>query len=183
MNRKSDNWGLYIVILIVVAIILWHFSKRSRNQDYSDKEAERLRRMTDLENEKQLLIDDRNKVIDLEKQIKAQSEKLWRKLIRILILALLFLNTLCFLIMRSIDIENVLTFNSIVFGIINLTYLFCTFKFFSVKHFLFEHLKEFSYKIVAGNKDASYFATRLETVQNRIDQIDLELNQLKTILP
>ncbi|WP_343635221.1 hypothetical protein [Fluviicola sp.] len=182
MNKKNYNWGLYIVILIVVAIIFWHFSKRSRNQDHSDKEAERLRRITDLENEKQLLIDDRNKAIDLEKQIKAQSEKLWRKLIRILIILLLFSNALCFLIMRSIDIENVLTFNSIVFGIINLAYLFCTFKLFSVKQFLFEHLKEFSYKIVAGNKDASYFATKLETVQNRIDQIDLELNQLRAVI-
>jgi hypothetical protein len=181
MNKKNDNWFFYLLIGIIVAILFWHLFKTSEPSSHSDREAERLRRISDLEREKQLLIDDRNQVIDLEKKITDQSQKLWRKIIRSLILLFALLNLLYFLIMKSFSFGDLITFNTIFFAVINLTYLFITFKLFSIKAFLFEYLKEFSYKIVAGNRDASYFATKLETVQNRIDQIDLELNQLRGI--
>ncbi len=166
-NKKNENWALYFVIIIVVIIILWHFSKKSKSQGNSDRETIRLKRIADLENEKQLLVDDKNEVIDLENRIKEQSQKLWKKIIRSLILLFALLNLLYFLIMKSFSFGDLITFNTIFFTVINLTYTLITVKLFSIKTFLFEHLKEYSYKIVAGNKDASYFATKLETVQNR----------------
>lgn len=178
-SKKNDNWIVYLIIGIVLVFLFLHFYKSSPPDDeQTDKEAERLRRIKELENEKQLLIDDRNNVINLEKKLNEQSQKLWKKIIRILIGIFVFLNLMGYLIFKSFSIESVLTWYGIVLLIINLPYLFFAFKLVSMKEFLFEHLKEFSYKIVAGNKNASYFLNKLETVQNRIDQIDFELNQL-----
>jgi len=178
-ERKNNNWIIYLVIGIVLVFLFWHFYKSSTSDaEQTDKETERLRRISELENEKQLLIDDRNNVINLEKKLQEQSQKLWKKIIRILIGIFIILNLLGYLVYKSFSIESVLSWYGIILLIINIPYLFFSFKLVSMKEFLFEHLKEFSYKIVAGNKDASYFLSKLETVQNRIDQIDFELNQL-----
>lgn len=178
-SKQKNSWVIYLILGIILVIIFLHFYKSSAEEDEQiNKEAERLRRISALENEKQLLIDDRNNVINLENKLRAQSQKLWKKIIRILIGIFVILNLLGYIIHKSFSIESVLSWYGVILLTINLPYLFVSFKLVSMKEFLFEHLKEFSYKIVARNKDASYFLNKLETVQNRIDQIDFELNQL-----
>lgn len=180
-NRKNDNWIIYLIVVIALIILFWHFHKSSSDKENSDKNNERLKRISELENEKRLLIDDRNKVIDLEQKIHEQSEKLWKKMIRIIIGLFILFNIIGYLIFKSFSLENLLTWYGVTVLIINVPYFFFTFRLFSIKEFLFEHLKDFSYKIVAGNKNALYFQSRLETVQNRIDLIDFELKQLQHI--
>lgn len=179
--KRNNNWLIVLVIGIILFIIYWHYYKNQVKDEKDVEESEtiqRLRRIDNLNREKDILNSHLKKNIDLKVKIDEQSEKLWKRFIRVLIIFLILSNTLYFLIFKAFSLENILTLYSIIIGALNIIYLFFFFKFFSIKKFIFNNLKEYSYKLVAGNRDAEYYETRNESIHDRIDQIDLEIEQL-----
>lgn len=179
--KKNNNWLIVLVIGIILFIIYWHYYKNQVKDEKDAEESEtiqRLRRIDNLNREKGILNSHLKKNIDLKVKIDEQSEKLWKRFIRVLIIFLILSNTLYFLIFKAFSLENILTLYSIIIGALNIIYLFFFYKFFSIKKYIFNNLKEYSYKIVAGNRDAEYYETRSESIKDRIDQIDFEIEQL-----
>ncbi len=180
-TKDRNNWLLVFIIGIILLIIYWNYLN---NQEvvYSggndNEENKRKKRIDNLNKEKEILFGHQKKNLDLEQKINNQSQKLWQKFIRILILMFIGLNAIYFLIFKAFSLENVITLYSIIIGILNVFCLFLFYKLFSIKQFVFINLKEYSYKIVAGHRDAEYYATRNESIRDRIAQIDLEINQL-----
>ncbi len=185
MTNKKKNWIWYIVIGIIILIILYKFRKwfETRSQFDSSDAMRKAQRISDLKKEKSILLSHVDKLNDLQDKINKQSENIWRTFVRLIIIGLILLNGiilgLFYLIAGEIIFSDVLTLYSILFFCFNIVFFFLTYNFFSIKKFVFEWLKEYSYKKVAGSRDAVYFEIKSETIQNRIEQIDLEIKQLE----
>lgn len=178
-NKPFSNFIIAIIILIALILIFFYF-KADKNED---EEQQRLKRIKELESEKKILINHLQKNIDLELKIRETSERLWRRSLRIILISFLLFNFIYYLIFNGFTIKvetlkNLSTFYTYSSIIIGALYLAISIKWFSMKDFIFENLKEFSFKIVAKNRNALYFTTKRNNIQNRIEQINLELNQL-----
>lgn len=185
MTSRKNNWIIFLAIGIILFIVIWHYYRNFGNLDTEkeeDPDSDRMSRIAGLEKEKEILIKHEQKNIDLEQKVKDQSEILWKKMIRYLILFFVGLNLIYlliyFLIYQAFPFEGIITFYSIFVVVFTLGYAFISLQVFSLKSFIFVELREHSYKLVAGFRDAEYYKSRMENIQDRIDQIDLEIEQL-----
>ena len=179
--KRNNNWLVVLVIGIILFIIYWHFYKNQANAEKdaeANEESERNRRISNLNKEKVILNNHQKKNLDLKEKIDLQSEALWKRFVRWLIAFFIIFNIFYFLIFKAFSLENILTLYSIIVGIANIGYLFFTFKLFSIKEFIFVRLREYSYKLVAGDREAEYYESKNESIQDRIEQIELEIGQL-----
>lgn len=53
-----------------------------------------------------------------------------------------------------------------------------TLKTFSMKALIYNKINAISYKKIAGHRDAEYFAEKHETIEDRLEQVELEIKQL-----
>jgi uncharacterized membrane protein len=126
--KRNNNWLIVLVIGIILFIIYWHYYKNQVKDDKDADESEtiqRLRRIDSLNREKSILNSHLKKNIDLKVKINEQSEKLWKRFIRVLIIFLILSNTLYFLIFKAFSFENILTLYSIIIGALNIIYQYC----------------------------------------------------------
>lgn len=176
MSKSNNKWIVWLVVGIILLIILYHHTKSKEKENEEKPEDIKRRRISSLQSERSLLSSHKEKIDVLEKKIDSKSEQYWRKLIRILTSLFLLVNLILYLLFP--DFNNLLVIWTVVTGLINVTWLILFVKLFSLKKFLFINLRELSYKSIAGHRDAEYFASKQETIDERIAQIDLELNQL-----
>jgi hypothetical protein len=165
-----------LVVGIILLIILYHLAKGEEKTKQESPEDIKRRRISSLQNERSILSSHKQKIDVLEKKIDSKSDQYWRKLIRILTSLFLLANVILYLLFP--DLNNLLVVWTVITGLINVAWLLFFVKLFSLKKFLFINLREFSYKSIAGHRDAEYFASKYETIDDRIAQIDFELDQL-----
>jgi hypothetical protein len=187
MKSKNNDWIWIILFAIIGLLIFFSFSHYFSSDIKSPTSAKKSKRLSDLRNEKNILESHINKIKVLQDKIKRESDKVWKKLLKLIIIIFICLNGiilgLFYLITGVLIFSDVITFYTLFYFCFNILFLFFTYKTFSYKAFLYDWLQEYSYKKVAASRDAEYYVTKSETIQNRIEQIELEIKQLESIIP
>lgn len=175
-DNKSKNRLIIIIVLIILAAayLIWLRNKLNG----SARENIQLR-IDALNREKDILKKHQNKINELREKLRKQSEKVWKKLVWVCVLIFLLIDVALYFVIPDIDIYKLHKLSSLIIGGFSLIGILFFYQLYSVKEFLFEYLKEYSYKKVVGDRDAQYFDSKLESIADRIEQIDLEISQLQ----
>lgn len=178
MNTK-DSWFKTFVIIVVIAVVTaflaWYLMK---NADNKERE-ERLKRFNALTKEKEILLNHKSKLINLENQIQVACKNYWNRVVQIYLTMLIFLLIpIAFWIFDFSFIEQTVSYYSMGHSIFTSLYFIFSLKTFSLKTIIQKKIESLAYKKVAGHRDAEYYVEKQESIDDRIEQIDLEINQL-----
>jgi Flp pilus assembly protein TadB len=174
---KGNNVLKIFIIVVVIAIVLWFINNY---ENFFNHQSNREERLKELKNEKTILENHRIKLSQLEDRIRKVSDRIWKRMVRLVLLFFILSLSPFALVYGFSSIEFALNVFSWSLSVYCLIYFFFTVKLFSLKEHVYDRLKDYSYKKVAGNRDAEYFASRHETIDDRIEQINLEIRQLES---
>jgi hypothetical protein len=177
-NKKSNKLTIVIALIIITLFLIgvYYFSQQNKNRQ------EKIRLKLDALNcERKILCNHLEKNESIETKIRQQSEKLRKIFVRILVLSYIIFNLL-YLLISGFNFTGMSKVNGFIFIALNILWLILFGRVFILKRVIEEELNGWSYKIISKNRDAKYFGAKKEEINNRIAQIDLEINQLKILL-
>lgn len=178
MNTK-DNWAKTFVIIVVVAIVtallMWYLFKNADNKE----QEERVKRLESLTKEKQILISHKSKLINIENKIQAACDNYWKRTFQIYLIIFIFLFVpLLVWYYNFTFLEQTLGYYAISHSLLASIFFIFSLKTFSLKTIIQKRIVSLAYQKVAGHRDAEYYIEKQESIDDRIEQIDLEINQL-----
>jgi len=174
-DNRAKTFAIIIVVAIVTALLMWYFIK---NTDNKEKE-ERKKRLESLTKEKHILISHKSKLINIENKIQSACENYWNRVVQIYLIFLTFLIVpILIWIFDYSFIEQTVSYYSIGHSVFTSLCFIFSLKTFSLKKIIKKNIERLAYKRVTGNKDAEYYIEKQESIDDRIEQIDLEINQL-----
>lgn len=174
-NNLIQSFIIIILILYVTGLLLWFLKTKTEK----DKKSERLRRLSQLKKERHILLSHKQKTINLENKIQEASDLYWRRIVQSLLIFLFILIAPLFIWFLDISyIEKTMSYYSIGHLLVCVIVFIFTLKTFSMKDIIYHKINAISYKKIAGHRDAEYFAEKHETIEDRLEQVELEIKQL-----
>jgi len=183
MSKDKNHWFIVIAILIIIVLAIAFSS--SSDESKGERTAELKRRKEEEEKlarelkelqAKQEILEKHELINEFTKEyLEKVCEKRYRQLIQVLLVLLLIVNGCIYFLVPKVGFMNLITWNGIVLGAVNLIAVFFFLSVKKAKKYLKEIAMNYIEYRVYANRDKEYFKQKMKFYKEEIEKIKNEI--------